>query len=139
MPSLAENSWHRASALYLAAQGLGTVAWWIGLFTSDSIRSLFVPTDAGWEAVRNLVIPDVVVFGGLSLLAAVFLWTDHRLAKTSLVAITGAGTYATAVAWSWLAAPVSHWVGAVVMTLSLVITGAITALAHQTPSGVRRG
>lgn len=131
MPSLADRPWRQAGALFLAAQGIGTVAWWIGLYNSGAIRSAFVPTDAGWEAVRNLVIPDVVVFGGLSLLAAVLLWNDHRHAKASLIAITGAATYATAVAWSWLAAPVSHWVGAAVMTLSLVFTSAITAIAHQ--------
>lgn len=139
MPSLPDRPWGRVSALYLAAQGVGTVAWWIGLYNSDAIRSLFVPTNAGWDAVRNLVIPDVLVFGGFSLLAAVLLWADHRFAKASLVAITGAATYATAVAWSWLAAPVSHWLGAVVMTLSLVITGAITAMAHQPPATTSRG
>ncbi len=119
----------RPGPAYLALQGAGGLAWWIGMFSSERIRSWFVPN--GWETAQTLVIADVVLFGFGSLMTALLLHRGSPWASPASWALLGVVAYATLTAVGWLSAPIAHWLGLLFMIPSLLLTAAVVFHHHQ--------
>ncbi len=123
------NLANRFGPSYLIAQGVGGILWWIGLLSSERVRSWFVPD--GWQAARTLVIADIVLFGLGSVATGLALMRQSAWSVPMVWALTGVAAYATLVAAAWLAEPVEHWLGLAFMVPSLALTGIVAAAHHQ--------
>lgn len=131
--SISSNDGRVGAGAYLLIQGILTFAWWIAMSQSITIRRWFVPSDAGWVVARELLVPDLVVFGAGSFAVGALVLARHRAAAVASWVLCGATVYATAIAWTWLGAPVEHWVGAAAMSAALVVTGAIAVNLTRSP------
>lgn len=112
----------RPAAGYLIIQGIAGAAWWVLLFTSEAVRNLFFVDVTGWEAGRTILLADLLMFAGASLVSGYLIATESKLARPATWATIGATTYATLVALGWVFGGIGHLLGFVVMVLSLGLT-----------------
>ena len=123
---------------YLIAQGLAGFLWWLLLFLSPAVQDLFFRSPEAWTSGRSIFIADVTMFGALSIAAGVLSLRRHRWATATSWMAVGATSYATLVAAGWLAEPVSHWIGLVLMIPTLLATIASVVLLHPIASAGSR-
>lgn len=71
----------RTATTYFAIQGVAGIVWWVLLFTTDLVRDLFFVDAAGWDAGRSILIADVAMFAGASLVTAWLVATSSSLAR----------------------------------------------------------
>lgn len=72
---------------YLALQGVAAIGWWVAVFASDDVQRWTLGT---WDPER-LVVADLVLFAGASVIAAVVgRWWVACLVAVWTVAVTGA-------------------------------------------------
>lgn len=115
------DRWRQYCAGYLILQGLAGIGWWIGLTASAAFQDWFIAPD-GWLAARTVLVADVLLFGGGSILTGVLAMRRHRWCRTTMLVLVGVTAYATAVSAAWVFAPVQRWLGVVVMVPALVAT-----------------
>ncbi|MCB8933410.1 MAG: hypothetical protein H6534_08220 [Chthonomonadaceae bacterium] len=87
---------------YLVAQAAATALWWVWMFGAPEARAIFFADDS-YELLRRFAVPDLLVFGGGSLLAGGLVLRSHPAAKVAAWFTLGAATYATlgALAANW--------------------------------------
>lgn len=112
----------RLASYYLIFQGAAGVLWWLLLLIDSPVRDWFFSTDVGWQAGRLLLVADVVMFGCASIIAGALALRNHQRSSIAGWITVGATAYATVAAFGWIAEPVGHWLGAVLMTPTLVAT-----------------
>ena len=125
----------RASALYFALQGFGGMAWWILLFLQPQTRVWFMATGAPESTLLAFAIPDLTLYVGASLVAAVGLWTGRSWAWPAVCLHTGAALYAAAYCLGLWCLDSRVWLPAVMMLPSLIVTPLIVCCTR--PRGDR--
>lgn len=130
-----------AAVGYLAAQGIGGLAWWGMLFTWPQTRQWFLPPEAPGASLLAFAVADLLLFAGGSLAAAYGLAQRCRWAWPVLCIHSGAAIYAAlyALSLAWLAP--RTWLGAALMAPSLIVPAlivwqfrpAVTASATESP------
>ena len=65
---------HRLGSIFFLFQGVGAVAWWAMLLAIPATRRHYLPAGAPDVMLLAFLLPDLVLFAGASLLAAVGLW-----------------------------------------------------------------
>lgn len=124
----------RIVAAYLFLQGCSGIGWWVGLLASSTFQERFV-APGGWPTARTVLVADIALFGGGSILAGLLVWRGHRWSRAVAAALVGVVAYATAVSVVWVSAPVDRSLGGVLMGLALVGTcGAAVAVHHSAES-----
>ncbi|MFN3190925.1 MAG: methyltransferase family protein [Aureliella sp.] len=68
-------------ALYFVGQALAILLWWIVIFLSNSIAATFQPTDWPLEVLFAFAIPDLLMLGGGSAVAAYSVYLGMESAK----------------------------------------------------------
>ncbi len=81
--------------LYLLAQAILIVGWWLWLWWSPPARALFVVDDWPEATLLAFALPDVVVLVLGSLLAAAAVRSKHPAGRPLLWLLAGATLYAT--------------------------------------------
>ncbi|HEY0035157.1 MAG TPA: hypothetical protein VGB66_00645, partial [Longimicrobium sp.] len=106
----------RISAAYFAFQGVAIVAWWIVLWRVPSVRGWFVAP--GWTESSLLAfwVPDLVIGGAGSMLAAWLVVRASRWAGPALWLVAGAMLYATLYCVAASFATGGAWLNVALMT-----------------------
>lgn len=94
---------YRIAGTYFAAQGIGVVVWWIFLLSRPDLRGPFFAPQADTMALTKFLVPDVLVVGGTSLVAATLILRRSKFGRLAAWAAVGAVTYALggALAVNW--------------------------------------
>lgn len=122
----------KLAPVYLGTQGLGALAWWLGLLSSETMRGWYLPRGARWDLEISVLLLDLAVLSIGSLFAASLIRSARpEWLNRTLWILVGAAGYATFVAIAWLSDPVTHWSGAVAMIPALVITTVIAVEADR--------
>jgi hypothetical protein len=111
----------RFAAWFLAAEGLGTAVWWLALLLAPRSRTVFLPAGTPDFLLWSLLIPDVLLFGACALASAGGFARGHAWGVVLLWVHAGAGAYAGLFAVGLAVLTGEAWVGAAMMTPSLVI------------------
>ena len=112
----------RLAAGFLFLEGIGAIIWWGVLLAVPSARAAFSVPGAPDVALTVFLLPDLTLFAGGALLAAVGLARQRPWAWPVLCVHCGAAAYAALYS---LAVPLltgSGWLGAALMAPSLVVT-----------------
>jgi hypothetical protein len=130
-------SLRRAAILFLVAQGLGASVWWIILFAWPESHRHFRAHDAPDSTLLAFAVADGLLFIGTSFGSAIGCWKRRRWAWPVLCVHTGAACYAALYCWSLTVLTGGDaWLGAVLMTPSLVVPPALAWLLR--PRGEHR-
>lgn len=122
----------KLAPVYLGTQGLGALAWWFGLLSSDTMRDWYLPRGTRLDLEISVLLLDLMILSLGSLFAASLIHLAHpQWLNRTLWVLVGAAGYATFVAIAWLSDPVTHWSGAVAMIPALVITTVIAVEADR--------
>ena len=120
------TSVRRFAVAFLALEGIGAAAWWVGLIVSPAFRVYF--TAAGAPAATLLAFGpgDVLLFVAGALMAAVGLARHAAWAWPVLLLHTGAAVYAGLYCLTLTVLTRGDaWAGAVLMAPSVVVTPAL--------------
>lgn len=113
----------KVGAWFLALQGLAGLVWWYGMFSRPLLRGRFMPEEWPNEVLFSFVLPDLVLFIGLSFVAAAAVHRNPPKAPASLLILLGALLYATLTTWGIAYLSGEAWMGAGAMTASLIVPG----------------
>lgn len=106
---------------YLVAQGLGGLGWWLVLWGWQPAREPFLAGGAPDSTLLAFAAADLVFFVGGSLAAAACVGSRHRWAAAVLWTHAGAASYAAmyCLLLAWMEP--GAWLGAAMMSPSLVV------------------
>ena len=109
-------------AAYMLVQGLGALGWWAMLLTLPATRGPFLAPGAPDATLLAFMLPDLVLFAGASLVAALGLWRGARWTWPVLIAQAAASAYAELYCLNlMLLTGGAAWLGAVLMAPSVVV------------------
>lgn len=114
--------------LYFAVQATLAAAWWITLWIWPAGREVFIPSGFPTDFLASLMLPDVVLFIGGSLVSAVLLQVRSQLARPAMYVTSGAVAYATLLCIGFAIRDGAYLAPAVMMTASLVCSCAMALL-----------
>ena len=119
----------RVTAAYFAFQGVAVVVWWIVLWRVPSVREWFVAP--GWTESSLLAfwVPDLVIGGAGSMLAAWLVLRASRWAGPALWLVVGAMLYATVYCVAASFATDGAWLNVALMTPAAVASLALAGLS----------
>lgn len=127
----------RFAICFLTLEGLGGLAWWVGLAASPTFRSHFRPADAPDSTLLAFAPGDLMLFVGAGLLAAVGLARRSRWAWPVLVAHTAVAGYAAFYCLTLtLITGGDAWLAAVLMAPSLVVLPVLVWLSCPRETGM---
>lgn len=114
----------RASAAYLALQGMLIVAWWGMLWLAPSTRAAFTP--GGWPGSTLLAfaLPDLGLAAGGSLATAWLTLRDHRAGGPARWLVAGAMAYGTLYCLGASLAAGGAW-----LSVALMVPGALASIS----------
>lgn len=130
MPALSRR--RRVAVTYLAAQGVGGIAWWVLLAVVPASRPLFFADE---HTILSYLVPDAILFIGGSLVGADAVRRGVRRAGSVLWCTFGAVAYSTLHTVGLAAIADRAWLGAALMALSMIGTG--VAAARHVPGEAR--
>ena len=81
-------------AIYLIIQAAGASLWWAALWFVPKSRAYFRPSNTPDASLLAFFLPDIVLFIGAAICAAVALWRAPRSALVPLALHVGAASYA---------------------------------------------
>ncbi|CAA9315654.1 MAG: hypothetical protein AVDCRST_MAG89-1379 [uncultured Gemmatimonadetes bacterium] len=118
----------RVTAAYFAFQGVAIVAWWIVLWRVPSVRGWFVAP--GWTEASLLafLVPDLVIGGAGSMLAAWLVLRASRWSGPALWLVAGAVLYATLYCVAASIAADGAWLNVALMTPAALASLALAGL-----------
>lgn len=109
---------------YLTLQAAGGLVWWSALFMWPASRPFFSTPSNSDAMLMAFLLPDVALYVGLSAGCAYGLGQKKEWAWTILCVHAGAALYAALYAWNLCFITAGQlWLGAVLMTPSLVVPG----------------
>jgi len=112
--------------MYLIAQAVAVVVWWLALVLSSEFRGWFELDEGRRDVLNAFVLGDVVVLAGGSMVAAVALLRQVRSAPLWVAWVAGGCAYSTLSLAAWVA---FGGVGAVGLVPMLVATSVTSAIA----------
>jgi predicted MFS family arabinose efflux permease len=114
----------RLGIAFLLAEAVGAAAWWGLLLAWPPSRASFLARGAPDATLLAFGVADGVLYVGTAAAAAVGLANRRRWAWPVLCAHAGAAAYAALYCWTLTALTGGDaWLGAVLMTPSLVVPG----------------
>ena len=107
--------------VFFVVQGVGVIIWWAYLLTFRDAYALFFPRGTPASDVYAMLLPDLFIFAGSSLLAAYALARDHSWSWPLVCIHAGAALYAALYGVSLPLFGEGGWLGGAMMLPSLVI------------------
>lgn len=120
--------------LYFGGHAVLDLVWWAAVGTVDRFRGWFELAPHNHRVLNGFLLPDLVLLGVASFVAAVGLQRRWRGA-TVLAALTSGGSgYATLYIISWVVTGGHGWMGAVAMSIETgVMVALVVALVRLQP------
>jgi hypothetical protein len=115
---------HKLLVAFLLVQGSGVVGWWGLLLALPSTQGLFLAPGAPASTLLAFGGADLLLYAGGSVVAAYGLARRRAWGWPALCVHTGAAGYASLYGWGLPLVSGSGWLGALLMTPSLVILAA---------------
>lgn len=117
---------------YLALQAAGGLAWWSALLVWPASRPFFCIPGKSDAMLMAFLLPDVALYVGLSAGCAFGLGQKKEWAWPLLCVHAGAALYAALYAWNLCVLTSGQlWLGAVLMTPSMVVPGIFARLLRS--------
>lgn len=114
----------RFAVVYFLSTAAGAAAWWALLFMWPAAREHFRAATAPDVTLLAFAVADGVLFVGTAAGCAFGVWRERSWAWPVLCIHAGAAGYAALYCWTLTALTGGEaWVGAVMMTPSLVVPG----------------
>jgi len=121
MRTTARQRWAMLAAAFLVAEAVGCAAWWASLALRPDWRPAFRVEAAADATLLQFLLPDLLLYIALPLLAAAGLIGGARWAWGALVAHAGAASYAALACWGLVVFSGGEgWLGALLMTPPLL-------------------
>ena len=121
MRTIARPRWAILAAAVLVAEAVGCAAWWASLALRPDWRPAFRVEAAADATLLQFLVPDLLLYIALPLLAAAGLIGGARWAWGALVAHAGAASYAALACWGLVIFSGGEgWLGALLMTPPLL-------------------
>jgi hypothetical protein len=125
----APSPWLRRSAIvFLVLEAFGAHVFWGFLLAEPEARGLFLAPDAPDATLLAFLLPDLILFAGAALFAAVGLLLRRSWAYGALLLHTGAAVYASLYFLSLPFLSGGGWTGAILMVPSLVLLPILASL-----------
>jgi hypothetical protein len=109
--------------LFLSVQAVGGAAWWLMLLAWPRSRQPFLAPGAPDSTLLAFGVADVLLYVGLSAAGAVGVLRRARWAWPLLCVHAGAAGYAALYCWTLPTLTGGGWLGAGLMSPSLVVPG----------------
>jgi hypothetical protein len=118
----------------LFAQGSLTIIWWPWISASKELQKLFFVPGTADLVLSKFAAPDIVAFGGGSIVACVLAVRGSRGAMLASWFVVGAAAYACigafAVNWPPFTVPLADLLMAATLASSLFCAARLTRLRH---------
>ena len=121
------------SAVYFGGHAVVDLAWWLVVATVSSIRGWFELDPAHHRVLDGFFVPDMVILGALSCLAAVGIHRRWRGGVVLAAVVTGGSAYVTLYLAGWVARGGHGWMGVGAMTIETALMAVCVALLVRAP------
>lgn len=122
----------KAAAAYYLIQGLVVMGWWGLLITRPDTRRWFALESSSLTTLWAFWLPDLLIIGPVSLLAAILISLRNRYATSAMWLVTGGVTYATLYTLAIVMMTDHGWPGVVLMLPATLWSGVFaTALTVE--------
>ena len=111
----------RIAALYFGGHALVDLAWWLGVKNVAQFRGWFELDPGRPEVLDAFLMPDLVILGALSAIAAVALARNWRVAAILAGVVTGGSAYATLYLAGWVTLGGHGWMGVAAMSVETAV------------------
>lgn len=127
----------KAAAAYYLIQSLTVIGWWVLLVAYPESRTWFALESRSLLTLWAFWLPDLLIVGPLSLIAAVLIHRRNVYATAAMWLVTGAVTYATLYTFALVMMTDRGWLGAVLMLPATLWSG-VFAMALTVEHGMFR-
>ncbi|MHC4975984.1 MAG: methyltransferase family protein [Planctomycetota bacterium] len=112
----------RVASRFFLIQAIAGASWWSLLLLSPASRVWFFPTEMGTGFMRSLLIADLLLYSGGSLLVSRMLARTHPWSRCAAASLAGIVSYATLLSLGMSITLDGGWLGSLSMLGSLIMT-----------------
>jgi hypothetical protein len=120
------------AALYFGGHAAVDAGWWLVVATMGSIRGRFELDPAHHRVLDGFFVPDIVILGALSCLAAVGIHRRWRGGVVLAAVVTGGSAYVTLYLAGWVARGGHGWMGVAAMTIETALMVVLVVAVGRT-------